>query len=183
MAEIWNPHPSLHLREPWGGWCPTAMVLSAGLLVSHTISGEEVLPRALPALCLKGPSAQHGRCPWVWPGLGPPAATPSLPEKVKGGWRARPGQHQGWLWGRHVAAWPGHTYAGTTWLWPWAGQPGGDPRAALSSLLEELGGSQQPTFPLVQPVGRGGLQPHPGRPLHTVSYLGPATDTQGLAGS
>lgn len=37
--------------------------------------------------------------------------------------------------------------------------------------------------PLLQPVGRGGLQPHPEQPLHTLSSPGPVPHTQGLSGT
>lgn len=36
---------------------------------------------------------------------------------------------------------------------------------------------------LQQPVGRGGLQPHPEQPLHTLSCPGPVPPNQGLSGT
>lgn len=70
-------------------------------------------------------------CGWAWALQLRPLG---LPEKeVKGRQRALPGQRWWWPKGRHVAAGPDHTYAGTTWLWYGAGQQGRCPTATLGN--------------------------------------------------
>lgn len=80
--------------------------------------------------------------------------------------------------GRHVADWPGHTYAGNNLDYSQEGtqEP---PSGNLQRGLVALGSSCL----LQQPVGTGGLQPHPGQPLHTLSCPGPVPHTQGLPGT
>lgn len=139
---------------------------------------------ALPALCLKGCKARHGQCPWVWPGPGSPAGITRLPREGQGRdeGTARPvsrgavGQARG-PWARphllrdNLALAPGRTASRR-----------GDRRDTLSSLREGLLALDSPR-PLLKPVGRGGLQPHPGQPRHPLSCPGPAAHARGLPGT
>lgn len=132
-----------------------------------------------------GPLPQRFQCPLepeslgvAWLGL--LAVTTGLPEEVKGKRRALPDQRRQWPWGRHVAARPGHTYTGTTWLWP--GPDGREAPGSHCPLLARgavaLGGRR----PLPGPQGGQGCSHSLCRPTRTPGCPGAGRLTGGGGG-